>query len=342
LQGGALAVLEDVSSIGFKVGIFSNCVWSTEYRNLFVLAYQVALAQVTNNIVKVSGVFDLMGWGSSNGSVITNNNVVTAGNKPSFWSGTDVNYNGTSLYMVGCFGLRHESTTAQHCGRAVYAESTDVSFGTIYIEDLPFLSAGSTPGAINAYNAAAGNASLLIEHMHSDSNGVTLFNNVANTPISLLSLSGIQGMTLGGSVTGTTTLMLGNNVNRNAAFGDFLFDSRIISLIPTTGTWAPGLTNVGGTGITVSAFWTRRGNIYDCDVVITGTALTATGGGATVLTTPFNGTGGFAAPARASGVAVTTANLQAASGLMDTNANLYISAITSTTRIVISFQLFGV
>jgi hypothetical protein len=178
--------------------------------------------------------------------------------------------------------------------------------------------------------------------MHSDSNGVTLFNNVANTPISLLSLSGIQGMTLGGSVTGTTTLMLGNNVNRNAAFGDFLFDSRIISLIPTTGTWAPGLTNVGGTGITVSAFWTRRGNIYDCDVVITGTALTATGGGATVLTTPFNGTGGFAAPARASAAAVSTANLQAASGLMDTNANLYISAITSTTRIVISFQLFGV
>jgi hypothetical protein len=342
LQGAALAKLDNVSVIGFRNSILSNCVWSTSYRNLFTLSYQTGISMFTNNDVEVSGVFDLMGWGSSNGSVITNNNVVTVGNKPAWWSTNDTNYNGTSIYLKGCFGLRFGHATAQHCGRAVFAEAADVSFGQIYIEDLPFLSSGSTPGAFNIYNAAAGNTSLSIDHMHSDSNGVTLFNNLTNWAISLANLSGIQGMMVGSTKSGTGSLLLGNNVNRNAGFGDFVFDPQITSLIPTTGTWTPGLTNVGGTGITAAGFWTRRGNIYDCDVVITGTALTATGGGATVLTTPFNGTGGFAAPARASGVAVTTANLQAASGLMDTNANLYISAITSTTRIVISFQLFGV
>jgi hypothetical protein len=342
LQGAALAKLDNVSVIGFRNSILSNCVWSTSYRNLFTLSYQTGISMITNNDVEVSGVFDLMGWGSSNGSVITNNNVVTVGNKPAWWSANDTNYNGTSIYLKGCFGLRFGHATAQHCGRAVFAEAADVSFGQIYIEDLPFLSSGSTPGAFNVYNAAAGNTSLSIDHMHSDSNGVTLFNNLTNWAITLMNLSGIQGMTVGSTKSGTGSLLLGNNVNRNAGFGDFVFDPQITSLIPTTGTWTPGLTNVGGTGITAAGFWTRRGNIYDCDVVITGTALTATGGGATVLTTPFNGTGGFAAPARASGVAVTTANLQAASGLMDTNANLYISAITSTTRIVISFQLFGV
>lgn len=341
LQGAALSKIDNVSIIGFKNALLSNCVWSTQYRNIFSISYQTGISQITNNDVMVSGVFDIFGWGTSNGSTITNNNVVTAINKPSWWSSNDTNYNSTAIYIKSCFGIRYERATAQHCGRAAYIENADVSFGEIYIEDLPFLSSGSTPGAFNGYNASASNFSLLIEHMHSDSNGVTLFNNMTNLPVTLLSLSGIQGNLLGGSITGTSNILLGNNVNRNGAFGDFAFDSRIISLVPTTGTWTPSLTNISGTGITATGFWNRRGNVYDVSVVITGTGITATGGGASSISTPFNGTGGFPVPARASAASVTTANLQPASGLMDTSANIFISAITSTTRIVVSFQLFG-
>lgn len=341
-QGAALSKIDNVSIIGFKNAFLSNCVWSTQYRNIFSLSYQTGLSMITNNDVEVSGVFDLMGWGSSNGSVITNNNIVTAGNKPAWWSANDTNYNGTSLYIQSCFGIRFARATAQHCGRVWWVEAADVSFGQLYIEDLPFLGSGDTPGAFNGYNAAASNFAVLIEHLHCDSNGVTLLNNATNLPVTLLCMSGIQGNTLGATISGTTNIVLGNNVNRNGAFGDFAFNSKIFSLIPTSGTWTPSLTNITGTGVTAAGFWLRRGNVYDVTVVITGTGITATGGGASLISTPFNGTGGFAAPARTSAASVSTANVQAASGLMDTNANLYISAITSTTRIVVSCQMYGV
>jgi hypothetical protein len=332
-QGSAESSLKSVSVLGFLTSVLSNCCWSYTHTDLHLNGTQISYAAISNLACSIQGNFDCNGFSGS---------PVTVGNKPLWWSANDTNYQSTSLYLINCTGVRYPEATSQHCGRALWAEATDVSFGMFYIEDVPFVGSGDTPGQINGYNAAASNNSILIEAMEFIANGATVFNNLTNVPVTLLSFAGIQGNMLGATISGTTNLILGNNVNRNNAFGDFAFNSKIISLVPTTGTWTPGLTNVGGTGITAAGFWTRRGNIYDCDVVITGTALTATGGGATVLTTPFNGTGGFAAPARASGVAVTTANLQAASGLMDTNANLYISAITSTTRIVISFQLFGV
>ena len=336
LQGAALANLENVSIMGFKVGLFSNCVWSTDYRKLFVLATQVGIAQVTNNDVKVSGVFDLDGWGASNGVTITNNNAVTAANKPSFWSANDTNYNCTSIYAVGCFSLRYERATTQHTGRSWYMEQTDASFGALYIEDLPYLSSGSTPGAFNGYNAAASNFSVLIENLHSDSNGVTLFNNLTNLPCTLLSMSGIQGQTLGPAVSGNTKLMYGLNVNRNGAFGDYKPNSLLINMAPETGSWTPGLTNIRGTGVTTAGVWTKIGNLYLFTVTITGTGITATGGGASIISTPFDGTAGVARPARSTAVAVSTANLQAASGLMRNDANLLISAIGTTTQIVVT------
>lgn len=338
-QAGALAKLEDVSIIGFRVGVVSNLVWSTEYRNIFSISYQVGIALIGCNALKFSGVFDLFGWGTSSGSAITNNSVVTAGNKPAFWSSNDTNYNGTSIYAVSGFALRGESVTTQHCGRSVYAEAADISFGAFYLEDMPYLSSGNTPGAFNCYNAAPGNFSLLIEQLHSDANGQTLFNHITNTPITLLSFSGLQGTTY--ATGGTGGLLLGNNVNRNGDFGDTAFDPRITFLVPTSGSWTPSLTSITGTGVTAAGYWTRRGNNYEATVVITGTGVTAPGGGSSIISTPFNGTSGVAAPARASAAAVTSANLQAASGRLDTDANLYISAITSTTRIVVSFTVFA-
>ncbi len=333
LQGSAESSLKSVSVLGFLTSVLSNCCWSYTHTDLHLNGTQISYAAISNLACSIQGNFDCNGFAGS---------PVTVGNKPLWWSANDTNYQSTSLYLVSCTGIRYPEATAQHCGRGAWVEATDVSFGMIYGEDVPSVGSGDTAGFINGYNAAASNNSILIEAMEFIANGATVFNNLTNVPVTLLSFAGLQGNMLGATISGTTNLVLGNNVNRNGAFGDFAFNSKIISLVPTTGVWTPGLTNVGGTGITAAGFWTRRGNIYDGNVVITGTALTATGGGATVLTTPFNGTGGFAAPARASGVAVTTANLQAASGLMDTNANLYISAITSTTRIVISFQLFGV
>lgn len=341
LQGAALATMEDVSIIGFKVAKITNASWCVEYRNLFTLSTQVGGAFIGCNASKVSGVFDMFGWGTTSGTVITNNNAVNAVNKPSFWSANDTNYNSTSLYIVNGLALHFDNATTQHTGRSWFAENADVTFGTLYIEDLPYLSSGDTPGAFNAYNAASGNTSITINHLHSDSNGVTLFNNVTNTPITLLNLSGIQGNTLGGSVSGNTKLMLGNNVNRNGAFGDYLFNSRIVNLVPETGTWTPSLTNIGGTGVTASGVWVKRGNVYDITISITGTGLTATGGGATVISIPFGTTPGFPPPARASACAVSTPNCQAVTALMQNNANLYLGAVTSTTQIVITFQMFA-
>lgn len=343
LQGAALMKIEDISIMGFKVSLVSNCVWCSEYRNIFSISSQVGIAQVTNNEVRVSGVFDLEGWGTSNGTTITNNNVVTAGNKPSFWSANDTNYNGTSIYVVDGFTLHYENVTAQHCGRAFYAEAADVTFGTVYIEDLPYLGTdnASTPGAFNGYNASAGNRSLLINHLHCDSNGVTLFNNLTNFPVTLLNFSGIQGRTLGTTVSGSK-LLIGNNVNRNGAFGDYRAATNIINIVPETGTWTPALTSISGTGVTATGKWNKRGNVYDCCVTISGTGITATGGGASNFTTFYDGVV-FPPPTISTAAAVATANLQVCGcgHLSSSTALVYIPAITSTTQIVVTFQYYA-
>lgn len=341
-QGAALSVMENVSSIGFRTAGITNSSWCFKHERLFYLGYQVGNALLSCNAYQVDGVFDCYGWGTSNGTTITNNNVVTASNKPAFWSANDTNYNSTSLYIVGGYNCNIPNATAQHCGRPLYAEDADVSIGTLYIEDLPYLTTvrGTTAGSINAYNATAGNRSIVINHLHCDANGATLFNNITNTPITLLNFSGIQGMTYGAA--GTGKLLLGNNVNRNGAFGDYLFDTRIEWIGNLTGTFTPGPNNITGTISTITGKWVQRGNVFDVTIDIAGTSLAAVGGGASFLTTAFNA-GALPQPARRSAVSITTSNLQAvgAGYAQEATDRVYIPAITSTTRITLNYTVFA-
>lgn len=340
LQPGGLVDVQNVSCIGFKVPMVLNNSWTSKLDNLFILGKQISFYAKDCNSVAVSGCFDGSGWGSSNGSTITNNNIVTALNKPAGWSANDTNYNSTSLYVYNCTAMSFPDTTCQHVGRILYAENSDVRLGTVYIEDVPFLASGSTTGCFNGYNSVPGDNSILIEQAtFLAANGCTVFNSLINTPVTLLQKNGLIGMMYG--PIGTSQLLIGNNVNRNGAFGDYAFDSRIINTVPEVGTWTPSLTNISGTGITAVGKWVKSGNLIDVVISITGTGITATGGGASIISTPF-GSPGFPSPARASAASVATPDMQVVSALMQNNANLYLGSVTSTTQIVISFQYWAV
>lgn len=328
LQGSSVSKFDNVSIIGFNTGMIVNSSYVYQHTNLFILYNQVGIFTTQSSVGKINGLIDGSGWGTSNGSVITPNGLVTSGNKPFYWSTNDTNYNPTSLYYLNNLPMQVVSVTAQHTGRAMYAETTNVNSQYFYVEDLPFLTSGPTPGAFNAYNASTttGNT-LLFDQLFSAANGTTLFNNVTNTPMTVTSFSGIQGTTYG--PTGTGMLTLGPNFARNGAYGDTAYDSRITYSNPIYTTYTPSLTNITGTGVTATGACAKVGQIYHCTVNITGTTITATGGGASSISTPFNGTGGYPALARNSSASVAVSSLaNVGNGQMQTNANLYIPAIS--------------
>ena len=336
LQGAGLSNMRSVSSFGFDVGFLSSSCWCYHHEDLFTISNQVGYAQIECNAGTAEGVFDLVEWGSSNGTTITNSTVVTAANKPNFWSANDTKYLGTSLYMKTCKALRFDNLTAQHCGRVAYAEDAGYSIGSAYIEDMPWLGSGETAGAFQGYNAASGNHSVTIDHLHCDSNGVTLFNNLANLPVTLHNLSGICGKMVGSVVPGNTEILLGENVQRNADFGDVGYSAKLIRSAPLRGLWYPNLTNISGTVGAATGYWEKNGRMVTFSVVVKGTNLKATQGPA-IIETPFNGVGECGYPVDITALSVATLGGQVCgAALLETGSNIKPPSITATTGFVIS------
>jgi hypothetical protein len=331
LQGAALSKGDEVSVMGFKTAMMAANCWDCEWTRMFLLGTQISYYGSANNAVELSGVFDCLGWNNSN---------VTVGNKPPWWDANDTIYRPTSLYIVASNGFNVLNGTAQHTGRALFQRDSGVSIEFIYIEDLPFTGGGDSDGAFNGYSATANSSnSLFIEHLFCSSNGVTLFNNLANTPITCMQFGGVQGKTLGAAISGSTNLVTGNNFRRNGAFPDTTFNTKIINLVPERGTFVPALNNIGGTVNSNVGIWWRRGNLFDVVVIIGGVGLTATGGGASFVDMPFNGSGGVPGLAANAAAACATSPPQnvGAGFFRASAARLFTPTITSTTDIVLSF-----
>lgn len=99
------------------------------------------------------------------------------------------------------------------------------------------------------------------------------------------------------------------------------------------GTWTPSATNLGGTGITYDAVFTRVGNRVDFTVLISGTGMTATGN-STYITLPTT-------PVKVGACAVTNTSVGAyGPGLIYTDGRLWLPTIASTTTIVATGTFF--
>jgi len=352
IMGSPGAKLYNVSAYDFPTNMIVASSFNCEVRNLSLLNYQqIGLVLFNCNICDISGSID--------GSVFLGvGNGVTAINKPTWWDAIDTVYASTAIYMVSCNAITFGALSTQHGARGLYANKSNWSTDVWYCEDFsptitsdPSYITGSAlicanNGSVSTTPSATTAGSIgVIQMLFSDSNGVTVADSIYNSNVTVMGFAQTSGGAGVGILYGSHTstgqqLYLGAGVLRNSAFPDIAYDNRLTYVFDTEGTWTPAPTNLGGTGITYSTRWIKSGTRYDCQVTINGTNLTATAG-STILSTPFNGSAGFGAPARNSPAVVANAAMSAlGSGMLKTDANLYLPTIAATSQIVISFSVF--
>lgn len=349
----ACAKLHNVSTHGFTTGFLSAHVWNAELRNLYTSSSQIGLFMYINNIVDVSGQFDCLVFNGVG-------NDVTVGTKPSWWDPIDTVYASTSVYMRECQGIQFGALSTQHGSRAIYSSTSSANIGSWYAEDFdPTIPtsgsyiAGSAllcanNGSVSTTPVSSNNQSMIvIDLLHSESNGVTVFNSIYNSSITMFGFSqpnapgaGV-GILYGTNTSTGQTILLGNGILRNAAFPDVGYDPRLIYLMPSNGSFTPvSYSNIGGTVSAIEFTWVQTGNVFNVTLTIEGTGLTTTNA---VVSTPFTGLGGYPLAARdASASLVTAVPPQVGSAYFNaSNANLYLSNVTSTTKIVANFTFVG-
>jgi hypothetical protein len=349
----ACAKLHNVSTHNFKTGFLSAHVWNAELKNLYTSSSQIGLFMYVNNIVDVSGQFDCLVFNGVG-------NAVTSGNKPSWWDPIDTVYASTSIYMRECQAVEFTAASTQHGSRAIYSGTSSANFSSWYAEDFDPTNpadasyiAGSAllcanNGSVSTTPVISNTQSVIVVNLlQSESNGVTVFDSIYNSSITLLGLSQPNAPGAGvGILYGTATstgqeILLGNGVLRNVNYPDVGYDPRLIYLMPFTGSFTPtSYSNIGGTISSIVMNWVQTGNVFNVTLTITGTALTTTNA---VVTTPFTGSGSYPSIARdASASLVTAVPPQIGSAYLDaSNANLYLSNLTSTTKIVANFTVIG-
>lgn len=356
MQGSPGCRVLNVSAQDFPVNAQGICCWNSYWDMFNPGGLQISGYFQECHSARINGEFD-------NAVISGSGNGVTSGNKPACWSATDAVYVSTSLYIVNSLGVQIGSACSQHTGGS-YIENSHVTFGTWYNEDhglsnpangnyvtgaaIVRANNGSTSTTPAVYPATATMPNIVINNLMTTANGSTFADSIYNANILLWACSQPSGGAGLGILYGSHTstgqpLYLGPGVVRNAFYPDTAYDTRLLTMFPTTGTWTPGLTNVGGTGLAAAGRWVKRGNVYDCVVSITGTGITAVGGGSSIVSTPFDGTSGFPSTARATAGSVATANLQACGcALMQSNASLYLPAITTTTAVSVSFEVWAI
>ena len=349
----ACAKLHNVSTHGFQTGFLSTHVWNAELKNLYTSSSQIGLFMYINNIVDVSGQFDCLVFNGVG-------NDVTVGTKPSWWDAVDTVYASTCIYMRECQAVEFTAASTQHGSRAVYSGTSSANFSSWYAEDFeptiptfPSYIAGSAllcanNGSVSTTPVTNNNQSVIVINLlHSESNGVTVFDSIYNSSISLLGFSqpNVPGAGVGilyGPTSSTgQKILIGNGVLRNGAFPDTAYDSRLIYIMPITGSFTPtSYSNIGGTVSTISLDWIQTGNVFDVTLTVTGTALTTTNA---VVSTPFVGTGGYAFGLQDSAGSLTTAVPPQIGSVYFkfSDANLYLTNLTSTTKIVANFTVIG-
>jgi hypothetical protein len=348
----ACAKLQNVSSHNFDTAYMSAYVWNAEYANLYASANQIALYMYVNNIVDVSGQFDCKVFSGVG-------NDVTSGTKPSWWSAIDTVYASTSIYMDQCSGVNLGAISTQHSSRGIYAQTTSANIDAWYAEDFLPTNPQNVSYITGSALLCANNGSvsttpvsdndqsvIVINLLHSESNGVTIFDSIYNSSITMLGLGQPDSPGAGvGIMYGTNTstgqqILLGNGVLRNANFPDIGYDARLIYLMPFESSFVPtSYSNIGGTISSINFYWVQTGNLFNVTLIILGTALTATNA---VVSTPFTGATIYPSIKYDAVGSVTTNNLQNGTALLDfSNANLFLSDLTSATKIVANFAFIA-
>jgi len=348
----ACAKLQNVSAHEFDTAYLSAHVWNAEYANIYASAKQIALYMYVNNIVDISGQFDCQVFSGVG-------NDVTSGTKPSWWSSIDTVYASTSVYMVQCSGVGFGAISTQHGSRAVYAQSTSANLDAWYAEDFlptnpqdPSYITGSAlmcanNGSVSTTPVSNNNQSIiLVNLLHSESNGVTIFDSIYNSSVTMLGLgqpdspgAGV-GITYGTNTSTGQQILLGNGVLRNSAFPDVGYDARLVYLMPFESSFVPtSYSNIGGTISSINFYWVQTGNLFNVTLIVLGTALTTTNA---VVSTPFTGATIYPQIKYDAAGVVTTNNVQTGTAFLDSsNANLYLTNLTSATKIVANFAFIA-
>jgi hypothetical protein len=346
----------NVSCYNFPTGFVVNSVWNAEFDNLFSWSTKISLAISACNASQFSGQFD---------SFVVNGvgNGVTSSTTPPWWNSIDTVYGSTSIYITNSNGIEFESVSTQHAVRAFYVSQSTVNLDSWYAEDFTLSNPAATgyiTGAalVNADNGSKSTTPLLstssstitINSLFSQSNGVTVFDSIYNSNVTMLGMGQPPGSAGVGILYGPNTstgqqILLGKGVLRNGNYPDIAYDSRQIYLAPTYSTVnaASLLTNIGGTISSATYYIVQTGDLFNVTLVIKGTTLTSTNG---IASLPFNGTNGYPSikyDVAGAQVAVSTAGgYQTGSAYVDyANANMYLTNVSSATEIVVSFSVAG-